>query len=490
MSNAHDRQALRPSPPDSAASSTPLPARYRRTRPAWVVVTVLVFVEIISAFETSMMYAAMPTLIVEFDTDAATAGWAVTSFLLVAAASAAVCGRLGDMYGRERVLVVVLAAAAIGSLVSALGDSLGAIIAGRTIQGAAGAILPLCIGLAREHLPASRVPVAVSLVSGSAVAAGAASLLVAGALIDHASWHMIFVVTAIYAFGALALVVFVLPWRPRPDGPGGHTRERIDHLGAVTLAAAVAAILLGVNKAQSWGWTDARVAALVVGGLAALGLLVVRELRIPNPIVNLRLFAQRKFAITMIATVAISAGPLGIVTMIIPLVLQTSDPDGFGLGLSPTHAGWISFLGALVGFACTPLSGRISGATGARTAMLLGSALFAVSTVMLLVGHDSLAVMSAMIVVGSIATAFAYTALPNLVVEAVPQENTSEATGTNTVVRTVGQGVGTSVATMMLAHAATSGAGTTSGLVAVGVLVLALTVVTIALVIAIPRRTT
>nr|WP_277949728.1 MFS transporter [Rhodococcus rhodnii] len=439
--------------------------------------------EIISAFETSMMFAAMPTLIAEFETDAATAGWAVTSFLLVAAASAAVCGRLGDLYGRERVLVVVLAAAAVGSLVSALGDSLTSIVVGRTIQGAAGAILPLCIGIARAHLPAARVPVAVSLISGSAVAAGAASLLVAGALIDFASWHLIFVVTAVYATGALLLVVFVLPWQPRTVA----TREPIDHLGAVMLSSAVAAILLGVNKAQSWGWSDVRVLALVVGGVAALGLLVVRELRIPNPIVNLRLFTHRKYAITMIATLTIAAGPMGVITMIVPLVLQTSEAGGFGHGLSPTHAGWISFLGAMVGFAFTPLSGRIAAATGARTAMLLGTALFAVGTGLLIVGHDSLAVMALMIVVVSIATAFAFTALPNLVVEAVPQRNTSEATGTNTVVRTVGQGVGTSIATMMLAHATLSGTDPAAGLVAVGVLVLTLAVVTFVLVLAIPK---
>lgn len=89
--------------------STRAERRYQRTRPVGAVVAILIAVEVISAFETSMMYAALPTFARVFEADASAVGWSVTAFLLVAAASAAVCGRLGDMYGRERVLMVVLA---------------------------------------------------------------------------------------------------------------------------------------------------------------------------------------------------------------------------------------------------------------------------------------------------------------------------------------------------------------------------------------------
>jgi len=463
----------------------PAKGRYARQRPVWVIVAVLIAVEIISAFETSMMYAAIPTLIKDFGSDATTVGWAVTAFLLVAAASAAACGRLGDMYGRERVLVVLLALAALGSLISALGDSLGSIIVGRTIQGVAGAILPLCIGLAREHLPPARVPVAVALISGTAVTAGAASLLVAGLLIDYASWHMIFVVAAAYSLFALFLVLFVLPWRP-PKG----TKEAIDYIGAVLFAASVAAVLLGINKVGAWGWSDPRFLALVIGGLVGLALLVRWELKVPNPLISVRLFADRKFSLTMLATLAIAMGPLGVVTMIIPIVMQSPTTGSFGLGLSATHAGWLSFIGSLFGFACTPISGRIAAAVGARMSMLLGSALFVVGVVVMLTAHSSELAMTAMVVVVSVATAFAYTALPILVVESVPERNTSETTGTQTVLRMAGQGVGTSLATMILTATVTSqGAMTITGLNLVGAMIVICTVVAIALTVMIPKRT-
>ncbi|MGW5072521.1 MFS transporter [Rhodococcus sp. NPDC004095] len=428
-----------------------------------MIIAVLVAVEIISAFETSMVYAAIPTFIAEFNSNAATVGWAVTAFLLVAAASAAVCGRLGDMYGRERVLIVLLFAAAAGSIISAVGDSIGSIIVGRAIQGVAGAILPLCIGLAREHLPAAKVPVAVAIISGSAVAAGSASLLVAGVMLDHASWHMIFVVAAVYAIGAIALVAFVLPWRP-PKG----TTEKVDYVGAVAFVPAIAAVLLGVNKSTTWGWTDPATLGLVLGGLAMMVLWVLWELRATSPIVNIRQFADRKFALTMLATLAISIGPIGVTTMIIPIVLQSPTSAPFGLGLTPTNAGWLSFVGSMFGFVCTPLSGRIAAAVGARTSMLIGSVLFLIGNVLLFFVHDSVAGMMVMVITVSVATAFAYTALPNLLVEAVPEHATSEATGTNAVVRTGGSGIGVSIATMLLSSTAlASGLNTISGLNAV-----------------------
>lgn len=441
-----------------------------------MIITVLVLVEIISAFETSMVYAAIPTFIREFHSDAATVGWAVTAFLLVAAASAAVCGRLGDMFGRERVLVVLLGAAALGSFISAIGDSIGSIIIGRAIQGVAGAILPLCIGLAREHLPAKQVPVAISIISGSAVAAGSASLLVAGVMLDHASWHMIFVVAAVYAVLALLLVLFVLPWRP-PTG----TTQRVDYLGTIAFAPAIAAVLLGINKSGAWGWTDFKTLGLIIGGLVVLALWVLWELRVTDPIVNVRLFTDRKVALTMVATLAIAVGPMGISTMIIPMILQSPTTAPFGLGISATNAGWLSFIGSMFGFVCTPLSGRISRAVGARVSMLLGTALFTIGSAMLIIFHDSVAGMVAMIITVSVATAFAYTALPNLIVEAVPESNTSEATGTNSVLRTGGQGIGTSIATMLLtssAVAAGSAAPTVSGLNTVATMMVVLGLVT------------
>lgn len=458
------------------ADSAPTPKRFTRKRSAGAIITILVLVEIISAFETSMVFAAIPTIIRDFNSDAGTVGWAVTAFLLVAAAAAAVCGRIGDMYGRERVLVVLLAAATVGSLISALGDSIGAIILGRAIQGVAGAILPLCIGLAREHLPKEKIPVAVAVISGSAIAAGAASAYIAGLMIDHASWHMIFVVAAVYAACMLVLVVFALPWRP----PSGGT-QKIDYIGTLAFAPAIAAILLGINKISSWGLTDAKTLGLILGGIVVLVLWVYWELRVDDPIINVRILTNRHIALTMIATMTLAAGPFGITNMINAMILQSPKDGPFGIGMSPTDAGLLTFVAAMFGFVFAPVSGRITRAVGSRVALLIGSLLFLVGCVLTFLSHHSMIGMFLTVVCVSIAASFAYTALPNLIIETVAVENTSEVTGLNAVIRTGGQGIGTSIAGAVLTATAVAGVNSAGGLNAVVLIMVIGTVATIAL---------
>ncbi|MBC7304656.1 MAG: MFS transporter [Nocardia sp.] len=462
--------------PDSIAPAEPAPTprRFTRKRSAGTIITILLLVEVISAFETSMVFAAIPTMIRDFNSDAGTVSWVATSFLLVAAASAAVCGRIGDMYGRERVLVVILAAATVGSLISAMADGIGMVIVGRAIQGVAGAILPLCIGLAREHLPKAKLPVAVAVISGAAVAAGAAAAYIAGLMIDYASWHMIFIVAAVYAAAMLVLVLFVLPWRP-PTG----TTQQIDYLGAIVFAPAIAAILLGINKISSWGLFDIKTLGLILGGIAVLALWARWELQVKDPIANLRLFTDRKISITMIATLTLAVGPLSVSNMIYALVLQSPKDAPFGVGMTPSDAGLLTLIAALIAYCLTPLSGRISRTMGSRVSLLIGGATFVLAGLILFVSHHSMIGVFAAVFFASAATSFAYTALPNLIVESVPAENTSEAAGLNTVIRTGGQGVGTSIAATLLASSAVAGVSTGAGLnmvIAMGIIGTLLTI--------------
>ncbi|MFY9677608.1 MFS transporter, partial [Glutamicibacter protophormiae] len=122
------------------------------------IVSVLLVAEFVGTFESAMIFIALPSMMHEFNVDAAAVGWAATAFLLVAAASAAVCGRLGDMYGRKKLLAIVLAISVVGSIISFTFGTLGGVILGRALQGVAGATLPLCLGLARQELPQQKVP--------------------------------------------------------------------------------------------------------------------------------------------------------------------------------------------------------------------------------------------------------------------------------------------------------------------------------------------
>ncbi|PJJ45376.1 MFS transporter [Glutamicibacter mysorens] len=422
------------------------------------IITVLIATELVGTFESAMIFIALPSLMAEFQTDAATAGWAATSFLLVAAASAAICGRLGDIYGRKKMLVIVLCISVIGSIISFTSGSIEGVILGRAFQGAAGATLPLGLGIARAGIEKDKVPGAIALVAAVSFIAGAGGSLVAGVLLDLGNWQGLFMVS-----GILGLVAAVMAMAMLDRSTGLSTeREKVDYIGGVLFAPAVALVLYGVSNSVAWGITDARTLRFVLGGLAIAAIWIWWELRVQNPMINLRLLKTNKMALTQLATAILSVGPLVAAQIIGPMIMLSPAGFGVGLGLSPTMGGLVIFGAASVAFICSPISGKIAAKVGARRSLLIG-------VVICVIGYGALfwaqySVLSYIIAINVvfIGTMFAYTAFPNLVAESVPVENTSEGMGINTVTRTIFMGVGTTVITMALASSTVEGAGVPS----------------------------
>ncbi|GGL86359.1 MFS transporter [Glutamicibacter protophormiae] len=422
------------------------------------IITVLIATELVGTFESAMIFIALPSLMAEFQTDAATAGWAATSFLLVAAASAAICGRLGDIYGRKKMLVIVLGISLVGSIISFTAGSIEGVIIGRAFQGAAGATLPLGLGIARAGIEKDKVPGAIALVAAVSFIAGAGGSLVAGVMLDLGNWQGLFMVSGILGLIAAVMAMTMLD---RSTGLSKDNR-RIDYLGGLLFAPAVALVLYGVSNAAAWGITSARTLQFVLGGLALAAIWIWWELRVQNPMINLRLLKTNKMALTQLATAILSVGPLVAAQIIGPMIMLSPAGFGVGLGLSPTMGGLVIFGAASVAFICSPISGKIAAKVGARRSLLIG-------VVICVIGYGALfwaqySVLSYIIAINVVfvGTMFAYTAFPNLVAESVPVENTSEGMGINTVTRTIFMGVGTTVTTMALASSTVEGVGVPS----------------------------
>ncbi|MGW5381206.1 MFS transporter [Nocardia sp. NPDC003963] len=417
-----------------------------------LVVTALVLAECVSAFEAGMIFIALPRFGEIFQAPASTTGWSVTAYMLVAATAALVGGRLGDMYGRKKILLVVMLVSALGSLISVFGDSMAAIIAGRGVQGAAGAILPLCYGLAREVLPARKVPIAVGFIGGAALLAGSGGSLIAGVLLDVADWHMIFVFAAVLAVVASVVVGFGLPGAQPSTG-----LPRFDYVGAVLLTPGLTALLYGITQGPKWGWTSFGVVGPIVAGLGVLTVWTFWELGQPEPLVDLRVLASRRMSLNLIGLSVLALGPVGAVQIVTPMILQSPTALPVGLGVSATVTGLVAGIGALVGFAASPIAGAVAGRWGGRTAFLIGAALLAVANLMIFVGHKSLPVMMGVFAVAAVATAFAYTGYPKIVIESVPDSVTSVTTGVLSTARQAFSAVGVAVVSVMLSLATVPG---------------------------------
>jgi MFS family permease len=422
------------------------------TRPFGLVVAVFLIIELTPIFEVTMMSTALPTLITAFGVDTSTISWVLTVFLLVGAATAAIAGRLGDAYGRKRVLIVLMVVSAVGSVVSVVTGNFAGVLVGRALQGTSAGLFPLLIGLAREVVPAPRVALLASLTSGVSVIGGAFGALAAGVLLQTSGWHSMFVASAVLAIIAI-LVALILP----APVVTRRSRGRFDVLGAVLMAPAIAAVLFGFTASRTAG-ASPFVIGLVAGGAVLLAFWVLWELRTTSPMFNLRIFRDRSLVLTLAATALSAVGIMSAPQLLTPMLQQSPTSLPVGLGLTPTEAGLYGLISGVLSFALSPIAGRFAGRHGAKRVLVVGIALGVVGYAGFLIAVHSVPLATAAVVVGSIGTAFVVVGVPLVIVERVAVDDTSEAVGLIfTVGRTVFSAVGTAVAGVLLASDTVTG---------------------------------
>ncbi len=414
-----------------------------------VVMFVLIVAELTSAFEMSMIYAALASLYKIYG-DPVGVGWLITAFLLVSAAAAAICGRLGDIYGRSRVLVIMLIMAGVGSLISAVATSLEWIIVGRSVQGVAAAILPLCFGLVRERIPVERVPLCIGIIAGTATLGAALGYLLGGLIVDIWPWQYLFWVSAVFAVVALVLVLAILPVSPRSEIAGSR-----DFIGGVLFVPAIAGVLFAVSRIKIWGLIDTRTLGLLAISLALLAFWVWHELRQEKPLINVRLFADRQIVLANLGFGLVAFGAMQSQMIILPL-MQQPEWTMVGLGVSATVAGMIKAGSSIFGTMGAPFSGYLAGRSGARTSMLWGTIICTAGLSALIFYNDSLVVVAACAGVAALGMGMVYAAGPNLIVEVVPADRVSEATGLTSVVRAVMGAIGAQTIAFILASSTIS----------------------------------
>ena len=414
----------------------------RSSAPA--IIAALFLAEMTVTFESTMIYAALPTLIRDFG-DPMKAGWLVTSHLLIAAATAPVAGRLGDIRGRKRLIMILLGVALAGSVLSAVTDNFLLILLGRAMQGLSSAVLPLSIGVLRESLPEDRVPMGIGILTTALGAGSALGLVLGGVIIDHLPWHALFVASAVLLALSMAGVAWLVPAKP-----GTPTARPIDWLEGLLPIPAIAAILFAISLTKEHGFLGTPVLGLAAAGVVLLLAWARRSLASPEPFLDLRLFKLRNFAVANGIQILLGMGTMQMV-YVFSTYVQSPKWTMVGLGLTATVAGLAKLPSNVLSFFAGPLSGWLTLRLGHR-ATVMGGALLATSGWLLAFAMpDTIVQVVLLLCVISFGTTILQAAVPNVVVDSVPQSRTSEAIGTMSVVRGIAAAIGAQAIAMMLA---------------------------------------
>lgn len=379
------------------------------------------------------------------DASAASTAWVITITLLVSAVMTPIAGKLGDMYGKKRVACWLLVAMVAGSVICALSAGLTGLIIGRGLQGMGMGVIPLGIALLRDILARERLGSAISLVSATLGVGGAVGLPISAYVTQHFEWHLLFWITTANGLLALALLIWIVPKDSR--GSGGS----VDVIGALGLAVALGGLLLGVSQGNNWGWTSPAILSCFGVGIVASLLWVLYELRIANPIVDLRVTVLPPVLMTNLASVAMGFA-LFSSSIAFPQLLQLPVAAG-GFAVPLFQAALMLMPAGIAMLLVSPFAGKAQAKWGPRPLLVAGAMILTFAYGLCLVVQLSPWGISMMNLFLGIGVGLGYAAMPALVMRAVPPTQTASANGVNTLMRAFGTTVAAAVIGAILAAA-------------------------------------
>jgi EmrB/QacA subfamily drug resistance transporter len=381
---------------------------------------------------TSAVSILLPAISADTGMDVTTLQWAVTGYSLVGAAVIVTSGSLGDVFGRKRVFQLGLLLFVVSCVFIGLSSSGGAVIAGRFVQGAAGATILACglslLSVANSGQEQLR---AVSLWGAAAAVGAAAGPLLGGVLVEVTGWQGLFWVGAV-----IAAACMFLTWKTVSESKDENRSRSIDFAGSGLIALTLGPVILALSKGSAWGWASPATIGCLAVGVAAGFAFVVVEKRVAVPMLDLGLLRNRVLVGSTVA-ILIGAGTINGLMYLVSLYFQ----DPATLGFSPLQAG-LATLPATVGLvAVAPLVPRLAKRLGGR--QVIGIGFLAVGLV-----ESSWAYSAFVIPLIAIAVGMGLSNGPSSSASTacVPAEQVGSASGVSNMARYVGAAVATALA--------------------------------------------
>jgi EmrB/QacA subfamily drug resistance transporter len=403
------------------------------------------------AIMQTLVVPALPFFQREFHTSASWVTWIATGFLLSSSVLTPILGKLGDSHGKKRMLVISLGIFGLASLGAAAAWSLPSLVFFRVLQGAGAAVFPLSFGIIRDEFPPEKVGVGIGTVSSVFGAGGGIGLVMSGVIIEHLSWHWLFLIGAVPVLAATVLLALYVPESPVK------TPAKPDYVGGAALSIALGTLLIAISEGSNWGWTSAGVLGLASVSAVTFFAWVRIEQRVPEPLVDLKTFARREMAATNLTTLIMGFSMFS-TFILLPNFVQI--PSGlpaaiageldYGFGASPVQVGLFFIPSSIAMIIAGPVAGALGQRVGRIVPLRIGLASLVLAMVLLAAFHDEPWTIYVWMVFLGTGLAFCFATLGTLVIDYSSPEETGVASGMNTIMRTIGASLGAQVAAAII----------------------------------------
>lgn len=332
------------------------------------ILTAIFFGSFVSTLATSTMNIAIPVLQHDFNTTLGTIQWVLTGFMLAMGTVAPVTGYFGERFSYKRLYLFALIGFTLASVLCAVVTTAPMLIAFRIVQGMfSGLIVPATMAIIFQVIPKEKQPIAMSIWAASSMLAPAVGPTFAGWLLEHLSWHWLFWINVPIGIVSILLVFPFIPYY-RLQVP-----KSFDLIGFITVIISSSTLLVALSQGNAWGWTSGKTLSLFIAGFVFLALFVWRELTAETPLLNLRVFGNARYSITLILTSIITIS-LYSGMLLTPVFLQNIQR------VTPMDTGLILLPSSLAMAIITLFVGKLYTVIGPRVLMLVGIVVMAAGT--------------------------------------------------------------------------------------------------------------
>jgi EmrB/QacA subfamily drug resistance transporter len=405
-----------------------------------VLLTVTAVALLINYVET-MVIPGIPAIQTDLATTATLASWITSAFLIVGAAVSPIFGKLGDIYGKKKIFLIVLLFYISGVGLAGFATNIYLLIASRAIQGVGFAIVPLGLAIITDIFPREKVATAQGVISGTFAIGAAAGLVLGAYIVEDLSWewafHSAFVLSIILFFVAAKML--------RKDVAGA--KSRIDYTGATILMSGIVLVLLYLTEAPTLGWLSYESIAFLLPGLVLTIYFFVFERKRTSPLIQLGLLRIRNVLVANLVGVISS---LAMFLLFFAVVYYAHQPSPYGLGLDTITTGLTLAPATLVMLAVGPIMGRSVTKIGPKPVLILGGSLGIVGMFLFIFNRSTSMDLTLDIAVSLAGVVSMIIPIVNMISVSLPSENIAVGLGMNTMLRNLGGAIGPVLATTVM----------------------------------------
>src|SRR5919107_2180724 len=413
---------------------------------AWKVLAVLSSLATMVMYAETMLIPALPDLINEFNVSYSMSSWILSAYLIPGAVMTPIAGKLSDIYGRKKVLLVIMAIYAIGISMAGFAENIYFLFVSRAIQGIGIAMFVIAFSIIRDQFPRDRISIGQGIISSMFASGAVIGLLMGGFIISNFGWRATFLSAV-----PITIVLFIIIWRlkydakPQADKVKQYVSRTVDIKGALTLAVFVTSFLLALTLLETGQGSNMAnmAAAFLTAGIVSLVVFIVVERRSKDPLVDLRLITH-KIILPANLIIMVVGFSMFMVFQTIPVLVRNPVPLCFGGDAAAVGYTQLPFAIVLLVFG--PTSGLIVSKLGAVKPIMMGTAITAAGFFGLVAFHQDWLAVTVNLAVLSTGLSMTNVGAMNVTILATPSEFTGMSLGMTNLLRILGSSVGPALA--------------------------------------------